>query len=114
MSQRQGEGGICTKNGSYCEKEKKSGGGGGGVRVDVNGEVKLLGKFYFFFFFFFGGGGGDRVEGGGGGQGECEWRSEAFVKIQKKNFFGGGVGSGGGGGRVGGVRVDGNGELKLL
>ena len=34
----QGEGGMCTKNGSYCEKEKKvSGGGGGGVRVDVNG-----------------------------------------------------------------------------
>ena len=35
------------------------------------------------------------------------------MKIQKKNFFGGagGVGSG----RVGGVvRVDGNGELKLL
>ena len=24
-----GEGGMCTKNGSYCEKEKKSGGGGG-------------------------------------------------------------------------------------
>ena len=21
---------MCTKNGSYCEKEKKSGGGGGG------------------------------------------------------------------------------------
>ena len=39
MSQRQGEGGICTKNGSYCEKEKRS---GGGVRVDVNREVKLL------------------------------------------------------------------------
>ena len=42
--------------------------------------------------------------GGGGGQGRCEWRSEAFVKIQKKKFFffffGGGV-------RVGeGVRVD--------
>ena len=41
-----GGGGICTKNGSYCEKEKKEvgevGGGGGGVRVDVNGEVKLL------------------------------------------------------------------------
>ena len=36
----QGEGGMCTKNGSYCEKEKKS--VGGGVRVDVNGEVKLL------------------------------------------------------------------------
>ena len=33
---------------------------------------------------------------GGGGQGGCEWRSEAFVKIQKKkNFF-----WGGGGGRV--------------
>ena len=34
----QGGGGMCTKNGSYCEKEKES----GGVRVDVNGEVKLL------------------------------------------------------------------------
>ena len=75
----------------------------------------------------------------GGSQGGCEWRSEAFVKIQKKkNWKGGGVGSGGGGVRVeggggradvygevktflggrgvgfGGVRVDGNGELKLL
>ena len=30
---------MCTKNGSYCEKEIKS---VGGVRVDVNGEVKLL------------------------------------------------------------------------
>ena len=30
---------MCTKNGSYCEKEKSQ---GGGVRVDVNGEVKLL------------------------------------------------------------------------
>ena len=51
MSQRQGVRGICTKNGSYCEKQKKGGevgggggggglrgerGGGGGVRVDVN------------------------------------------------------------------------------
>ena len=27
-----GEGGMCTKNGSYCEKEKKSVGGGGGGR----------------------------------------------------------------------------------
>ena len=26
---------------------------------------------------------------GGGGQGRCEWRSEAFVKIQKKNLGGG-------------------------
>ena len=32
--------GMCTKNGSYCGKEKVR--GGGGVRVDVNGEVKLL------------------------------------------------------------------------
>ena len=40
-----------------------------------------------------------------GGQGGCEWRSEAFVKIQKKKIFffgwwglvsGGGVGLGGG------------------
>ena len=58
--------------------------------------------------------------GGGGVQGGCEWRSEAFVKIQKKIFFWGGggmggwVGSGGGGVGLGGVRVDGNGELKLL
>ena len=37
---------------------------------------------------------------GWGGQGGCEWRSEAFVKIQKQNIFfflGGGVRSGGGG-----------------
>ena len=60
--------------------------------------------------FFWGGG----VGLGGGGQGGCEWRSEAFVKIQKKIYFffwGVGVGSGGTGL---GVRVDGNGELKLL
>ena len=71
-----------------------------------------------------GGGGGSGREGFGlGGQVGCEWRSEAFVKIQKKKnifffffFLGGGgrvrsgrVGLGGGG-----VRVDGNGELKLL
>ena len=46
-----------------------------------------------------------------GGQGVCEWRGEAFVKIQKKNFFGGGGGLGQGGG---GVRVDGNREVKLV
>ena len=54
---------------------------------------------------------------GGGVQGGCEWRSEAFVKIQKKKIWWGGggcgVGSGGGVG-LGGVRVDGNGEFKLL
>ena len=38
----QGGGGMCTKNGSYCEKEKKVSGGGGGQGVDVNGEMKLL------------------------------------------------------------------------
>ena len=85
MSQRQGGGGICTKNGSYCEKEKKVGEvGGGGFRVDVN-------TIFFFFFFFLGGGG--LVEGGGG-QGGCELRSESFVKIQKKKM-GGGSGWGG-------------------
>ena len=62
MSQLQNCSVMCTKNGSYCEnekREKKSGGEGGcvqrievivkrkksqgrGVRVDVNGEVKLL------------------------------------------------------------------------
>ena len=48
--------------------------------------------------------------GGGGGQGGCEWRSgEAFV-----NFFFFFLGGSGQGGRVAGVRVDGNGELKLL
>ena len=56
ISQRQGGGGICTKKGSYCEKEKK----------------------------------------GGGGQGTSEWRSEAFVKIQKHIFFFFFLGGGGG------------------
>ena len=51
---------------------------------------------------------------GGRGQGGCEWRSEAFVKIQKKNFFwGGGWGLGSGGGS-GAVRVNGNREVKLV
>ena len=35
-----------------------------------------------------------------GGQGGCEWRSEAFVKIQKKYYFF--FWGGGGSGRVGG------------
>ena len=32
IEKKSGEGvrGMCTKNGSYCEKEKKVGGGGGG------------------------------------------------------------------------------------
>ena len=52
-----------------------------------------------------------------GGQSGCELRIEVFVKIQKKNWEGGGgsVGGGGGGGGVGGgVRVDVNEELKFL
>ena len=54
------------------------------------------------------GGRGVRV---GGGQSGCEWRSgEAFVKNKKKNFFFFFFFLGGGGE----VRVDGNGELKLL
>ena len=55
-----------------------------------------------------GGGGGGRVLGRGV-QGGCEWRSEAFVKIQKKkkNFVGGG------GGRVRGGRVGGSGWMGM-
>ena len=50
------------------------GGVGGGVRVDVNEDLKFLGKFKKKFFFFFLGGGG---QGGLGGmdlgvQGGCE------------------------------------------
>ena len=60
-----------------------------------------------------GGGGGSGW--GGGGQDGCEWRSEAFVKIQRKKIFLGGGGFGLGGGGFGlGVRVDVYGEVKLL
>ena len=52
--------------------------------------------------------GGCRGEGSAlGGQGGCERRIEVFVKIKKRKL-------GGGGGRVGGVRVDVNEELKFL
>ena len=81
------------------------GGRVGGVRVDVNEELKFLGKFKKKI------GGGGRVGGGGvgRGQGGCERRIEVFVKIQKKIkkkifffffffFGGGGVGLGGQGG----------------
>ena len=63
------------------------------------------------------GGGGSGVSGRGrvgGGQGGCERRIEVFVKIQKKNFLGGGSGEGGGVGSGWGVRVDVNEELKFL
>ena len=88
--------------------------GGGGVRVDVNGELKFLGNFTK----KTSGGGGRGWSGGGGGevgvvlvggQGGCERRIVVFVKIQKNE--GEGVG---GRGRVGGVRVDVNEELKFL
>ena len=71
--------------------------------------MKIQIFFFFFFFFFFlgGGGGGGGGSGWGGGQGGCELRSEDIQK--KKNFVGGGVELGGGG-----VRVDVNGEVKLL
>ena len=56
---------------------------------------------------------GREGEGSGlGGQGGCERRIEVFVKIQKKNLGGGG--RWGGRGRVGGVRVDVNEELKFF
>ena len=59
------------------------------------------------------GGGGGGVGSGGVGlgfQGGWERRIEAFVKIQKKNFWGGG-GEGASGLEV---RVDVNGEVKFL
>ena len=46
MSQLQSCSVMFSKNGSYCENEKRErkigGSGWGGVRMDVNGEVKLL------------------------------------------------------------------------
>ena len=67
-----------------------------------------------------GGGGvgsGGEWLGWGGGQGGCEWRSEASVKMQKKNIFFGGWGAwvrGGGSGWGGSGRMDGNREVKLV
>ena len=84
------------------------GGGGQGCELRSEAFVNIKKKIFFL--------GGGRVGWGGvswGGQGGCEWRSEAFVNIQKKKIC---FGGGGGGVRLGGcrVRVDGNGELKLL
>ena len=89
MSQLQNCSVMCTKNGSYCENEKKErkslffcffffGGGGGGGSGWMRSEafVKIQKKI------FLGGGSGRGV----GDQGGCEWRSEAFVKIQKKKI----------------------------
>ena len=68
--------------------------------MDVNEELKFLGKFKKKKFFWGGVGGSGGV--GLGGQDGCERRIEVFVKIQKnKNFFffwgGGGVQGGGSG-----------------
>ena len=70
-------------------KKKKSGGRGlgRGVRVDVNDELKFLGKFKKKI-----GGPGGSGWGGGGGQDGCERRIEVFVKIKKKKIWGVGVG----------------------
>ena len=100
--------GVCTKNGSYCEKEKVRGEGGQG-RCERRSEAFVKIK--------------KKLGGGGVGLGDqvgCERTSEAFVNFVKIQllffylfflfFFGGG-----GGGRVGGgVRVDVNKEVKLL
>ena len=48
------------------------GGGSGGFRVDVNGELKFLGKFTT----------KKNRGGGGGGQGGCERRIEVLVEIK--------------------------------
>ena len=79
MSQLQNCSVMCTKNGSYCENEKREKKSGGGGLCTKNGSYC-------------------EKEKSQGGQGRCERRSEAFVKIQKKIFFF--WGGGGGGGRV--------------
>ena len=56
--------------------------------MDVNEELKFLGKFKKKKLGGGGGGGGVRV--GLGGQGGCERRIEVFVKIQRKKIGGGG------------------------
>ena len=60
-----GEGGMCTKSGSYCEKEKVRGGGSQG-RCEQRSEafVKIQKKIIIFYFLG-GGGGGGRVWGSG-------------------------------------------------
>ena len=69
--------------------------------------MKIQKKNYFFFFLGGGWGLGAWVRGVVlGGQGGREQRSEACVKIQKKKWERGGG--------TGGVRVDVNGEVKLL
>ena len=87
---------MCTKNGSYCENEKKK-------REKVREEVGCVQRMEVIVKRkkSWGGGGG-----GGGGQDGCELRSEAFVKIQKKKKLGGG-----GSGRGWGVGLVGSGWM---
>ena len=129
-----GEGGGCVQRMEVIVKRKKSQGGGGQGRCErrsggggwrqggcelrseafVNIQKKKK----------FGGGGwvggrGGRVGGGWGGSGWMWMEKWSFCENSKKKyfFFWGGVRSGGGGVRLGGgggVRVDWNGELKLL
>ena len=110
---------MCTKNVSYCEKGKKSGGWGGGqggceLRSEAFVKIQKKKLFFLFIYFFFGGGG--QVGGGEGGspwgrgsQGGCECENS-----KKKYFFWGGGAWVGGGVGLGGVRVDGNREVKLV
>ena len=73
MSQLQNCSVMCTKNGSYCENEKKEKKSGGGGMCTENGSNCEKEK-----------------KSGGGGQGRCERRSEAFVKIKFFFYLGGG------------------------
>ena len=90
---------MCTKNGSYCEKEKKVGGGeeGGQGRCErlSEGFVEIQKKYFFFVR------GGGSVGEGWGSQGGFEQRSEAFVEIKNKiggcRVGGSGLGGGQGG-----------------
>ena len=65
---------MCTKNGSYCEKEKNHWGGGGGWggqgRCERRSEAFVnIQKKNIFFSGGGGGGGGFGLGGGGGGSG---------------------------------------------
>ena len=50
--ERKSQGGMCTKNGSYCEKEKKRGGGGDGGQGRCERRSEAFVKIPKIFFFF--------------------------------------------------------------
>ena len=86
--------------------KKKLGGGVWGVGLGGQGgrerRIEVFVKISKKKIFFGGGRGGGVGLGGGGGQGGCERRIEVFVKIKKnKTIWGGGVGAGIGSGGVG-------------